>query len=240
MDDKFNEAVNIAKEIVENGGEISRAEESLRRIFEHYGAKHVQPFVIPSYISVSAVYNGHAIFATRRIKKTDLNLGRLEQANNSSRKLCGESYVEKGGDFKYSPMAQIIGIFLATGSFCIYFGGSAADAFFSFTAGVAVIGTAFYLRALNIFAETFIQSAVAGIISFLPRAFSIDAHPDKIMIGAIMLLIPGMSIGISMEDMLSGNLIAGMLELLQALLIALAIAFGFALALILFGGEYFA
>lgn len=240
MDKKFDEAVNLAQEIVENGGEISRAEESLRRAFEHYGAARVQVFIIPSFISVSAVYNGKSISATRRINRTDLNLGRLEEANNLSRKLCGESYVEKKASYAYPPALRLIGVLLATGSFCLYFGGSPADAFFSFAAGLAVLGAVSLFRSLNVFAETFIQSAIAGIISFLPAVFSLDVHPDKIMIGTIMLLIPGMSIGISMKDMLSGDLIAGTLELLSALLTALAIAFGFAAALILFGGEYIA
>ncbi len=60
------------------------------------------------------------------------------------------------------------------------------------------------------------------------------------MIGTIMLLIPGMSIGAAMKDLMSGNLIAGILQLTEAVIIALAIALGFAVSLILFGSEYLA
>jgi uncharacterized membrane protein YjjP (DUF1212 family) len=50
-----------------------------------------------------------------------------------------------------------------------------------------------------------------------------------------MLLIPGMSIGGAMQDMMSGNLIAGILQITQAVVIAFAIVLGFAAALAVFG-----
>jgi len=55
-----------------------------------------------------------------------------------------------------------------------------------------------------------------------------------------MLLIPGMSIGSAMKDLMSGNLIAGILQLTEAVITALAITIGFAIALIIFGSEYIA
>lgn len=55
------------------------------------------------------------------------------------------------------------------------------------------------------------------------------------MTGTIMLLIPGMSVGNAMKDMMSGDLIAGILEITEALVTALAIVLGFAAALIAFG-----
>ena len=59
---------------------------------------------------------------------------------------------------------------------------------------------------------------------------------DKIMIGGIMLLIPGIAMTNSVRDMLIGDIMSGWLRLLSALLIAGAIACGFALSIILIGG----
>ena len=64
-----------------------------------------------------------------------------------------------------------------------------------------------------------------------------ETHPDKIMIGTIMLLIPGMSIGSAMKDMMSGNPIAGILQLTEAVIVAFAIVLGFAVAIIIFGSD---
>ena len=59
------------------------------------------------------------------------------------------------------------------------------------------------------------------------------------MTGTIMLLIPGMSIGNAMKDMMSGDIIAGILQLADAVVTAFAIALGFAAALLIFNsGSY--
>jgi uncharacterized membrane protein YjjP (DUF1212 family) len=51
-----------------------------------------------------------------------------------------------------------------------------------------------------------------------------------------MLLIPGIAMTNSVRDMLIGDIMSGWLRLLSALLIAGAIACGFALSIILIGG----
>lgn len=56
------------------------------------------------------------------------------------------------------------------------------------------------------------------------------------MTGTIMLLIPGMSVGNAMKDLMSGDLIAGILEITEAFVTAFAIVLGFAGALLLFNG----
>ena len=54
---------------------------------------------------------------------------------------------------------------------------------------------------------------------------------DKIMIGHIMLLIPGLAITNSIRDILVGNTISGALLLTESLLWAGALASGFMLAI---------
>ena len=56
------------------------------------------------------------------------------------------------------------------------------------------------------------------------------------MIGNIMLLIPGMALTNSIRDLLCGDIVAGLLRLVESLLIALAIAAGYSIPLILLGG----
>ena len=79
-----------------------------------------------------------------------------------------------------------------------------------------------------------IQSTAAAFLAFVPQIAGLSVHPDMIMTGTIMLLIPGMSIGSAMQDMMSGNLIAGIFQITQAVVIAFAIVLGFAAALAVF------
>ena len=51
-------------------------------------------------------------------------------------------------------------------------------------------------------------------------------HIDKMVIGAIMNLVPGVAITNSMRDIIAGDLLAGQAKLVEALFIATAIALG--------------
>lgn len=240
MKTEFENAVSLGMEIVENGGEIARAEETIERICKAFGAENIHVFIIPSLISVTATIDGQEITSTRRIYKTDLNLGVLEEINSTSRKICGEKISASKISYHYNILFSIFCVMLATGAFCIFFGGTLLDAFFSGLAGIIISYLPYSKKSFNIFSKTLIEATISGVLSFIPSIAGINTHPDKIMIGTIMLLIPGMSIGASMKDMMSGNLIAGILQLIEAIIIAFAIALGFSISLIIFGSGYFA
>ena len=227
-------------ETVENGGEISRAEETVIRICKADGASDINAFIIPSLISVTAVFDSKEITTTRRIYKNDLNLGRLEEINRISRQLCSDKSSDRKMNYSYPLLVSIICVLLSTGSFCIYFGGTVSDALFSGIAGLIITYIPYNRNSFNIFSRTLIEAILSGIISFIPSLLGLNSHPDKIMIGTIMLLIPGMSIGSAIRDMMSGNLIAGILQLSEAIIVALAIALGFAVALLIFRSDYLA
>ena len=64
----------------------------------------------------------------------------------------------------------------------------------------------------------------------------IGQHIDMVMIGSIMLLIPGISLMNSLRDMMCGDIITGILRLAEALMMAVAIAAGFGIAIMMLGG----
>lgn len=240
MKKKFEKAVEYGIEIVENGGEISRAEETVKRLCEAFGAESINVFIIPSFISVSATFGNKELSASRRIYKNELNLGKLEEINNNARIICGEKSTKRNINPRYNILFSVFCIMLATGAFCIYFGGSVTDALFSGIAGIIITYIPYNKKSFNIFSRTLIEAIVAGILSFIPSLIGLNNHPDKIMIGTIMLLIPGMSIGASIKDLMSGNPIAGLLQFTEAIITAFAIALGFAVSIILFGSEHLA
>ncbi|MCI9642840.1 MAG: threonine/serine exporter family protein [Eubacterium sp.] len=240
MKKEFENAILLGTEIVENGGEIARAEETVERICKSFGAENINVFIIPSLISVTATINGEEITSTRRIYKNDLNLGALEKINSESRKKCNEKTSNSKISYHYNIIFSIFCVILATGAFCIFFGGTLLDALFSGLTGIIINYMPYSKKSFNIFSKTLIEATIAGMLSFMPSLIGISTHPDKIMIGTIMLLIPGMSIGASMKDMMSGNLIAGILQLIEAIIIAFAITLGFSISLIIFGSDYLA
>ena len=61
-------------------------------------------------------------------------------------------------------------------------------------------------------------------------------QPDQVMIGDIMLLIPGIAMTNAVRDILVGETISGIMRLIESLLWAGALAAGFMVAIWLIGG----
>lgn len=81
---------------------------------------------------------------------------------------------------------------------------------------------------------TLLSSFAVGILCMLSVLSGIAVHVDKVMIGNIMLQIPGINMMNAIRDMMCGDMITGLLRLMEAIILAVAIAAGFALAIICF------
>ena len=88
---------------------------------------------------------------------------------------------------------------------------------------------------VNNMAQSIISSFAGGVLAIVFVRLGLGCNVDKVMIGTIMLLIPGMTIGTSIRDMLCGDLITGFFRLLQSLLLATIIALGYGAAILLMG-----
>ena len=66
----------------------------------------------------------------------------------------------------------------------------------------------------------------------------IAEHPDRIMIGIVMLLISGLSTTNGIRDLLQRDFISGFINIMNSFLGAAGIAFGIGLAIILFHEGY--
>lgn len=223
-----NTACEIGAKIIENGGEISRGEDSIRRILKSANKKETNVYCLSNLVIVSTEDKT----VTKRISKNDINLFEIEKWNYISRCLCGGIAPNKKFN-KYSILYTIISIFLATGGFCIYFGGSIIDALLSGIIGLLIYYIPF--NRLKIFSQTFVQCLIAGTLAYLPTIIGIKSSPEKIVIGVIMLLIPSISIGVAIRDIMYSDTLSGIIELTEGIFIALAISLGIVLAVIIFG-----
>jgi uncharacterized membrane protein YjjP (DUF1212 family) len=64
----------------------------------------------------------------------------------------------------------------------------------------------------------------------------IGENIDKIMIGTIMILIPGLSFGNSLRDLICDDTLSGTMRLIQTLKLAIIIAVGYGISILLMGG----
>lgn len=81
-----------------------------------------------------------------------------------------------------------------------------------------------------------LMSFVSGIFACLLMKLGLGDNLDMILIGVIMLTIPGVALGNATRDILCGDTLTGSSRFVQAVVIALMIALGLAPALIIAGG----
>ena len=240
-------ALDVGEGMLKNGGDVNRVEDTIERICRAYGAEHVEVFTIISVINAAIrMPDGSYSSQLRRVKATSNNLGKLERLNALSREICKdkpslEEFDAKLHHLKNNPeysKGLILGISgLAAGTFTMLFGGGFADALVAAAIGliISLIDTR-YKDNLNIMARVVLSTFIATILSGISVSWlHIAESHDTIMSGVIMLLVPGMAFGTAMRDLFYGDLIAGALKTLQAVLTSLMIAFGYVLAMNVFG-----
>ena len=240
--------LDIAEEMLVCGAEVERVEDSIERMCYAYGCDRVNAFIITSNIQVTFEDpRGNIITQIRRLKRNDTNFDRLDYLNDLSRYICAnkpdlETLVQKYEavmNRKQLPIwLQYFGAVLVASGSAVFFGGNFADAIASGVLGIVITLITRILAKIeeNQMAKLFISSVIAGFLAIVLVAVGIGSNVDKIMIGGIMLLIPGIAMTNSVRDLLIGDVVTGMIRFVNSLLMAAAIACGFALPLILTGG----
>ncbi|MDD2955236.1 MAG: threonine/serine exporter family protein [Oscillospiraceae bacterium] len=229
---------SIGFHLLENGGEIYRVEETILRICRAYGAEQVEAFAIPSSIVVTIDYgDGDFITKTRRIRRRDIDLDKVDQLNDLSRAICRErpDYgVVKGriAEILASPGCPFLWRTAATAAisffFTLFFGGNLRDAAFAFFAGavIALLGKWLSGAGANGFFITMLSSGAVAAMAVAAVSWGLASQVDKIVIGTLMNLVPGIAITNSMRDIIAGDTIAGILKMTEAVLTAVGIAVG--------------
>src|SRR5690606_5825081 len=128
----------------------------------------------------------------------------------------------------YSNTLMILIAALASGCFTIMFGGLWADFLPSLVAGgIGFIGFLWFDKLVEIrFISEFVAALIVGLLSVLFIETGLGVEQDKIIIGAVMPLVPGLHITNAVRDLLAGHLLAGVSKGVEAVLTAFAIGAG--------------
>ena len=136
------------------------------------------------------------------------------------------------------PLWAYCGSMLAAGSCTLFFGGTPADGLSAALFGLAIcyLQRHFSPACPNRMVFNLLSSMAVGVSIILWVHFLPGLQLDKISIGDIMLLIPGMAMTNAVRDTMIGSPIAGAMRLIETLLWAAALALGFMSAFWLTGG----
>ena len=140
--------------------------------------------------------------------------------------------------------AEEVNIFVITSSivvtltFAVFFGGSLWDGVLAGGVAVFICWMERWLApfCLNGVAFQFIASFLSGMAALLCCRVCPLLHADMVLIGVIMLLVPGIPFTNAIRDILLGDIISGSLRLVEAVLLAAMLALGMMAAIWLMGG----
>ena len=237
------EALNIGEQMLICGAEVYRVEDTIARICRAYGMKRVDVFTITSSIVVTVVTSEDEIFTqTRRIAGYETHLDRLSDLNALSRSICARQIgpaevrdriamiMDKP---TYSAGMQYLIYCLVSGMFTLFFGGSPMDSVASVLTGafLCMVVRTFQGKIANRLLSVLCASVLTGFAAVAVVRLGIGEDVSLIVIGNIMLLIPGIAMTNSIRDMLGGDTMSGILRLCESLLLAIAIASGMAMVL---------
>ena len=231
-------ATELGYELAMSGAETFRIEESIVRILGAYEIE-AEVFAIPNclHISIEPVI-GRPLTRMRRIGFHGNDLDAVERYSSLSRRICAEKpapeiaekWLREAISVKrlYRMPIYLLGNFLGAFGFCLLFGGNGIDALCAGFCGIIVglINKLMEKVSANQFFRIIAAAFIMAVCAYFLGSVHIAGNPDAVIIGALMILVPGLLFTNAMRDIIYGDTNSGMNRIVQVLLIAMAIALG--------------
>ncbi|WP_238649686.1 threonine/serine exporter family protein [Paenibacillus piscarius] len=232
------------KIMLQSGAETYRVEDTMSRMAAALGFPGAHSYVTPTVIMFTTSRTEPAKLF--RIAERTTDLQKVSEVNDISRRLserqltAAEARERLGAvddaAHAYPVWVQIAAAALTGACFTVMFKGSVQDALPSLLISGTGFAAATYLHRLvqiRFFAE-FIASFIIGLLAFFAVRLGVGQEMDKIIIGCVMPLVPGLLITNAVRDLMAGHLVSGISKGADAFLTAFAIGTGIGLVLSIF------
>ena len=236
-------ATTVAYRLAMSGAETFRVEDSVVLIMQAYGVE-AEAFAIPNCLHVSIeTPDGTPMTRMRRIGYHGNDLDSVERYSNLSRRICNEKPDPKiafqwlkeadAGKRQYGIPLLLAGNFLGACGYSVFFGGSFADSLWAGVCGIVVGLVSILMERLkaNAFFRTIIASFLMAVLAYTLSVFDIVKNPDTVIIGTLMILVPGLLFTNALRDIIYGDTNSGLNRIVMVFMIAVAIALGTGAAL---------
>ncbi|AEE16357.1 threonine/serine exporter family protein [Treponema brennaborense] len=253
IDDLIDISLQAGALVLENGGETYRAEETSVRIARALGAQNASSFVAPTVVIVSATDSDLSYHtAMRRITRRTVNLKKIAQVNDLSRRLASrgktsnprqvENLLDRirrtpeHPDWLVTCMAALSSLF-----FALMFGGGWMEAAASFVIGMILRVVLLFLDKflLNNFILSVISGGLISVLSESVLILGLVPSSVTVMTAVLMQVVPGLAIVNAIRDLISGDLMAGTARLVDAFMVAAGLSAGSAFGVLVFSHVLF-
>jgi uncharacterized membrane protein YjjP (DUF1212 family) len=235
--------------LLQHGAESQRVEETVHRLGTGLGCDWMDILVSPNAIIVTTTSGNEFRTKTRRVVRMGADLWRVTAVNDLSRhvnegqldrfQLRHELEQINATPPRYPRWLVVFVVGLACAAFSRLFGGDWPVFGVTFLAATVAMAVRQELskRYFNHFLVTVASAFVAGVLAGSATLFNLSPQPEIALVSAILLLVPGVHLINSAEDLIKGHLVTGITRGAMGFLITLAIALGLLLAMRLIGVE---
>ncbi len=236
-------ATDCGRILLTSGAETGIVESTITDICHVYGFPDSDCFVTPTGIFISVTIADKATMSLiRRVKNRTVDLDKITHIFQVVDKLKKSKLPIEDFEVRihqidthkrYSNFIQIPFAGFSAGFFCLLFDGKLIDLLVTFVIGCLIKILFIVLKKINI-NDWFINAMagmVAALVALLSVYFDFHTNKDAIIIGAMMLLVPGLAITNAIRDTISGDLLSGLSRATEAFLTAISIAAGSGLVL---------
>lgn len=235
--------MDIGEAMINCGADVHTVEQTLAKAGRAYGADRMNVLVITVLIVMTVTFpdGQERTFSRRIIGDGSSNFAKLEALTNLCKScVCDplppdelrRRFLEINAQ-KPPVLNLFLGGILSTAGFAMFFGGSLIDALASalFAVLVCLLIKDFKPLAPNPIVFNFAVSLAIGLMICFAAWIIPPINVNMVIIGVIMLLIPGVAMTNATRDMLSGDTLSGVMRFIESLLWATALALGFMVAL---------
>lgn len=221
-----------------SGAEIYRVENTIYHLLAACGADAIDCIATPTAIHLSARAYGRVGTRVRRLELRSTNLARIAEMNKLSRSLRGEDnepehvlqqlrdIEQSTNDYlgRVTPLAAAIG----GTAFAALFGAAGFELPATAAVALIVFEVTRQLKRMTIpsLLVDFMGGFLAGLCALILTLFLPQMPYDRIILGAIMSLVPGVLLTSGVRDVFAGDLLSGLVRTNEALFTAAAIAAG--------------
>lgn len=244
-DINVNRAISIAMEtgsiMLAYGAEVYRVEETIERMISSKHSSPVNVFVVSTGIIVSTEIDNVPYTTIGRTIQAGLDLEVISRANTFSRLFTDAGMTIEHAEIileglrnhpKFPTRIKYLFGGAAGGFIVLLMGGSFIEFLASFAASSSVVMLVDKLsnRDMNFFIRNFLggfaAAAIALVLVLGLNKLGAEAAYNHVVVGPLMTLVPGVALTNGIRDLISGELIAGSVKIMEALFIAIALAFG--------------
>lgn len=235
-------AITAGEILLSNGAEAYRVEETIAKICSSYGfSGECISNLTGIFISISSP-EGELVTSIKRVRQRRVDLYRVELVNSFSRRLMEKtvSYEEakkilmeinKAPSFNLG--VRLMAACMTSFVYTLFFNGTVPDALVALAISLGIYFMFEKISEVGFFQflQFFMSGFLIGVLSITIQYFLPVIHKDNVITGAIIVLLPGVSLTNGIKDILYGDYVSGIAQLGEAILIVIAMGAGIVTAL---------